>query len=109
MKAERQIRDETGGRYQLQLYVTGNTARSARAISNMRTICDEHLPGRYDLKVIDIYQNPQASVDQQIIAAPTLVKLLPAPIRRVIGDMSDAAKVLTTLGLPSAGAYSGGG
>lgn len=109
MKTERQIRGGTGGRYQLQLYVTGSTARSARAISNMRTICDEHLSGRYDLEVIDIYQNPQASVDQQIIAAPTLVKLLPAPIRRVIGDMSDAAKVLTTLDLPSASAYSGGG
>lgn len=108
MKAERQIPDAADSYFQLRLYVTGSTARSARAISNMRTICDEHLSGRCDLEVIDIYQNPEASVEQQIVAAPTLVKLLPMPIRRVIGDLSDAAKVLAALGVPSTAGYSTG-
>src|SRR5512140_3677378 len=74
--------------YVLRLYVTGTTARSVRAIANMKKICDEHLPGRYRLEVIDLYQQPELAQMQQIVAAPTLVKELPLPVRRVLGDMS---------------------
>lgn len=85
--------------YVLRLYVTGSTSRSMRSIENMRRICETHLDGRYDVEIIDIYQNPEAARDQQIIAAPTLVKLLPEPLRRVIGDLSDLDKVLASLEL----------
>lgn len=83
--------------YILRLYVTGSTPRSTRAIENMRRICATYLQGHYDLEVIDIYQNPAAAVDHQIIAAPTLVKLLPLPLRRVVGDLSNTEKVLAGL------------
>jgi circadian clock protein KaiB len=91
--------DSTGQRYVLRLYVTGSTPRSARAIENMRRICEEHLAGRYDLEVIDIYQRPEAAREFQLIAAPTLVKLLPEPLRRIVGDLSDRDKVLHGLDL----------
>jgi circadian clock protein KaiB len=83
----------------LRLYVTGSTKRSTRAIETTRQICDTHLKGRHDLEVIDLYLNPEAAAREQIIAAPTLVKLLPAPLRRVIGDLSDLPRVLAGLGL----------
>ena len=86
-------------RYVLRLYVTGSTPRSARAIENMRRICEERLAGRYDLEVVDIYQRPEAAREFQLIAAPTLVKLLPEPLRRVIGDLSDENRVLHGLDL----------
>ena len=86
-------------RYVLRLYVTGSTPRSVRAIENMRRICEEHLAGRYDLEVVDIYQRPEAAREFQLIAAPTLVKLLPAPLRRIIGDLSDRDRVLHGLDL----------
>ena len=85
--------------YVLRLYVTGMTPRSAAAISTIRTLCAEHLEGRYELEVIDIYQHPTLARDEQIIAAPTLVKKLPLPLRRVIGDMSDTRRVLVGLDL----------
>lgn len=84
-------------RYVLRLYVTGTTARSTRAIANLRRICEEHLKDRYDLEVIDIYQQPTLAKGDQIIAAPTLVKTLPAPLRKLIGDMSDKERVLMGL------------
>jgi circadian clock protein KaiB len=86
-------------RYVLRLYVTGSTKRSTRAIETTRQICDTHLKGRHDLEVIDLYLNPEAAAREQIIAAPTLVKLLPRPLRRVIGDLSDLPRVLAGLGL----------
>ena len=96
--------DPAAARYVLRLYVTGSTPRSARAIENMRRICDEHLAGRYDLEVVDIYQRPEAAREFQLIAAPTLVRLLPEPLRRVIGDLSDRDRVLHGLDLlPSSG------
>jgi circadian clock protein KaiB len=86
-------------KYYLRLYVTGTTGRSIRAIQNVRRICDEHLPGKYDLEVIDIHKNlPLARVDQ-IIAAPTLIRRLPRPARRLIGDMTDERRVLIGLDL----------
>jgi circadian clock protein KaiB len=89
-------------RYVLRLYVTGMTARSARAIKNLQVICDEYLHGRYDLDVIDIYQQPVLTKGEQIIAAPTLIKKLPLPLRRLVGDMSDRERVLVGLDLVSA-------
>ena len=86
-------------RYVLRLYVTGQTPNSLRAIENIKRICEEHLAGRYDLEVIDIYQRPRLAVGERIIAAPTLVKTLPAPIRRFVGDLSDTEKVLFGLDL----------
>jgi circadian clock protein KaiB len=87
------------GRYVLRLYVTGMTARSSRAVNNLRTICDEYLAGRYDLEVIDIYQQPVLTRGEQIVAAPTLIKKLPLPMRRIIGDMSNRDGVLLGLDL----------
>lgn len=89
-------------RYVLRLYVTGMTPRSAGAIKNLQSICQEYLDGRYDLDVIDIYQQPVLTTSEQIIAAPTLIKRLPLPVRRLIGDMSDRERVLLALDLVSA-------
>jgi circadian clock protein KaiB len=87
--------------YVLRLYIAGTTARSVQAIANVRAMCAEHLAGRYDLEVIDIYQQPQATERSQIIAAPTLVKELPFPPKRMIGDLSNRARVLVGLNLAS--------
>ena len=95
-EASRRPPDE---QYVLRLYVTGMTPRSTRAIENLRAICEEHLPGRYDLEVIDVYQQPTLAKGEQIIAAPTLIKRLPAPMRRIIGDMSSKDRVLLGLDL----------
>jgi circadian clock protein KaiB len=89
-------------RYVLRLYVTGSTARSARAISNIRKICEEHLEGRYDLEIVDIAQHPTLAEGEQIIAAPTLIKKLPLPLRRFIGDMSHTERILLGLDLREA-------
>jgi len=85
------------GKYLLRLYVTGTTGRSVRAIQNVRRICEEHLPGLYDLEVVDIYKNLPLARGDQIIATPTLIKRLPEPLRRLIGDMSDEQRVLVGL------------
>jgi len=87
------------GRYVLRLFITGSTPRSIRAIDNMRRICREHLEGRYELKVIDVYQDPEATRDLQVVATPTLIKVLPEPLRRIIGDLSDRERVLAGLDL----------
>jgi len=84
-------------KYILRLYVTGSTGRSLRAIHNLKKLCEEHLPDDYDLQVIDIYKDPAAAREAQIIAAPTLVKKLPQPIRRFVGDLSNTQKVLIGL------------
>lgn len=96
---ERSRHPPRGERYILRLYVTGMTSRSSRAVASLRAICDEYLEGRYDLEVIDIYQHPVLTKGDQIIAAPTLIKQLPLPMRRIIGDMSDRARVLVGLDL----------
>ena len=85
--------------YVLRLYVAGLTPRSRTAISNITGICEEHLQGRYDLEVIDVFQRPILAREEQIIATPTLVKRLPAPLRRLIGDLSEKEKVLIGLDL----------
>lgn len=86
-------------KYVLRLYVTGMTPKSTRAIANVQKICEEHLAGRYELKVIDIYQQPKLAKGEQIIAAPTLIKKLPPPLRRLIGDMSDTERFLVGIDL----------
>jgi circadian clock protein KaiB len=83
-----------GSRHLLRLYVTGTTAGSTRAIQQVRRVCDEHLNGHYDLEVIDIYQLPSLAKHDQIIATPTLIQVLPAPLRRLIGDLSNLKNVL---------------
>jgi circadian clock protein KaiB len=96
---ERAASASAADRYVLRLYVTGMTSRSARAVKNLQAICDEYLAGRYDLEVIDIYQQPVLTRGEQIIAAPTLIKKLPLPMRRIIGDMSNRDRVLLGLDL----------
>ena len=85
--------------YVLRLYVAGITPRSEEAIRNVKALCEEHMAGRYDLQVVDIYQQPVLAKGEQIIAAPTLIKKLPLPLRRLIGSMADEEKVLVGLDL----------
>ena len=87
--------------YILRLFVTGTTARSATAIANLHRICEERLKGEYDLEVIDLYQHPEAAKVNQIVAAPTLLKVLPLPLRRIIGNLADEERVLAGLDLES--------
>jgi circadian clock protein KaiB len=86
-------------RFILRLYVSGITPRSRRAIANLQKLCEKHLPDRYELEIIDIYQQPALLKGAQIIAVPTLVKVLPLPLRRVIGDLSDPGRILLVLGV----------
>ncbi|HSI65175.1 MAG TPA: circadian clock KaiB family protein [Candidatus Saccharimonadia bacterium] len=90
---------QAGARYVLRLYVTGVTPHSSRAIVNIRKICEDHLKGRYDLEVVDISLHPSLAEGEQIIAAPTLIKKLPLPLRRFIGDMSQTQRILLGLDL----------
>ncbi|HST07093.1 MAG TPA: circadian clock KaiB family protein [Gemmatimonadaceae bacterium] len=84
-------------KYILTLYVTGNSPRTRIAIDNLNRICAEELDGRYELEIIDVLENPQRAEDERILATPTLIKQLPPPLRRVIGDLSDKEKVLLGL------------
>jgi circadian clock protein KaiB len=83
--------------YRLRLFVSGSTPRSLRAIRNIRALCEERVRGRYDLEVIDIYQHPEYASQEQIVVTPTLVKKLPLPLRKIIGDLSDKGRVLVGL------------
>ncbi len=83
--------------YQLRLYVAGQSPRSVRALDNLRKVCDEHLAGRYRVEVIDLLVNPALARGDEIVALPTLVRRLPEPIRKIIGDLSDTARVLVGL------------
>lgn len=85
--------------YVLVLYVAGQTPRSARAIVNIKKICERELAGRYDLEIVDIYQEPERAKGEQLFAVPVLIKKLPGPLRKVIGDLSDTEKVLVGLNL----------
>jgi len=92
----KKLKDE---KYVLKLYVTGLTPQSIHALDNIKEICEEHLKGRYTLEVIDLYKNPSLAKGEKIIAAPTLIKKLPLPLRRIIGDMSNSERVLVGLDL----------
>src|SRR4030042_3157478 len=94
---EKALRKPPEEKYLLKLYVTGLTPASTKAITNIKKICEEHLKGRYELEVIDIYQQPLLAKGEQIMAAPTLIKKLPIPLRKFIGDMSNTEKILVGL------------
>ncbi len=96
---EQRLKENEKETYVLRLYVTGMTARSKRAIQHIKKICEDHLKGRYDLEVIDIYRQPVLAKGDQIVAAPTLIKKVPFPIRKFIGDMSEVEKILLGLDL----------
>lgn len=96
---EEALRERKNGRYLLRLFVAGNTPRSAKAIENIREICEKNLKGRYTLEVVDISQQPELAREAQVLTAPTLVKLLPPPLRRMIGDLSDFDRVLVGLNI----------
>ena len=98
-KIDLAISESGKDKYILRLYITGTTSRSVLALTNLKKICEEYLEGRYELEVIDLYRMPSLAKDEQIIAAPTLIKKLPLPFRRIIGDMSDIEKVLMGLDL----------
>jgi circadian clock protein KaiB len=91
--------EPTATRYVLRLYVTGMTPRSTHAVAALKAICKEYLEGRYDLEVIDVYQHPELAKEAQIVALPMLVKELPMPMRRLIGNLSDEERVLLGLDL----------
>ena len=107
---KKKVRDATQGferslvsprkkHFALGLYITGTTPQSVRAIANVKKICEDYLKERYELEVVDLYQQPQLAQGEQIIAVPTLIKKLPLPLRRIIGDMSKAERVLVGLDL----------
>ena len=100
---ERLLAEQPGQeQYVLRLYVTGMTPRSTDAIARIKAICEERLEGRYQLEIVDIYQQPALAKDDQIIAAPTLIKKLPLPLRRLVGDLSNKDRVLLGLDLQEA-------
>jgi circadian clock protein KaiB len=86
-------------KWELRLYVAGQTAKSVQAFANLKRICEEHLAGEYRIEIIDLQQNPQLAAGDQIIALPTLVRKLPEPVRKIIGDLSNTEKVLVGLDL----------
>jgi circadian clock protein KaiB len=89
--------DHDPGHYHLRLYVAGQTTKSLAAMTNLKRFCEQHLAGRYDIEVIDLMENPQLAVGDQILAIPTLVRRLPSPLKRIIGDLSNTEKVLVGL------------
>ena len=97
------LKERETGHYVLRLYVAGLNRISLRAIENLKKICEENLEGRYELEVIDIYQQPVLAQGEQIIATPTLIKQLPLPLRRFIGDLSQTEKILVGLDLKPKG------
>ncbi len=100
---QRAVEESGRQRYALRLYVAGITPRSEEAIRNITALCERHLAGRYDLEVVDIYQRPDLARSEQIIAAPTLIKTLPLPLRKLIGSMVQEEKVLVGLDITAKG------
>jgi circadian clock protein KaiB len=100
-KFEKAAAKQDGAKYVLRLYVTGMTPKSTRAITNVQTLCEQYLKGCYELEVVDIYQQPKLAAGEQIIATPTLIKQLPLPLRKLIGDMSDTERFLVGIDLKS--------
>lgn len=98
-KVDATLADAASARYRLTLYVAGQSPKSVNAIANIKTICEEHLRGRYELTVIDLYQQPQLAPAEQIVALPTLLRKLPLPLRRIVGDLSKTERVLVGLDL----------
>ena len=86
-------------RWQLRLYVAGHTPKSVRALANLKALCEEHLAGEYTIEVVDLVKSPQLAEGDQIVAVPTLVRQLPPPLKRIIGDLSNTEKILVGLDL----------
>jgi circadian clock protein KaiB len=101
-RKKKSAKTKDGQHYILRLYVTGQTTRSLRSIENLQRLCEKHLRGRFELQVIDIYQQPALAAEGQIIAAPTLIKAMPLPLRRLVGDFSDQNRVVLGLDLKTA-------
>lgn len=101
MTAEEGTEATEGAEYVLHLYITGATPNSTRAVRNLKDICEQYLKGRYELLIIDIYQQPELAQREQLIGAPTLIKLRPGLVRRLVGDLSDRPRVLKALGILS--------
>jgi circadian clock protein KaiB len=99
MNSETRSSKATGETWELRLYVAGQTPRSVAAFSNLKKLCEEHLAGSYHIEVIDLLKNPQLAKGDQIIAIPTLVRKLPVPMRKIIGDLSNTVRVLVGLDL----------
>ena len=95
----RSVAEAPARKYVLRLYISGMTPAATRAINNLHDICEQYLAGRYELQIVDVYQQPVLAKNEQIMAAPTLVKKLPLPLRRIIGDMSNKERVLLGLDL----------
>ena len=93
------IRHEEAETWELRLYVAGQTPKSVTAFANLKKLCEEHLPGRYKIEVIDLMENPQLAAGDQIVAIPTLVRKLPEPLRRIVGDLSNTERTLVGLQL----------
>jgi circadian clock protein KaiB len=93
------VRSSAGETYRLRLYVAGQTPKSVQAFKNLKQICEKHLQGRYEIEIIDLIENPQLARGDQILAVPTLVRRLPAPIKKIIGDLSNTERVLVGLDL----------
>ena len=93
------IRHEETQRWELRLYIAGQTPKSVTAFANLKRLCEEHLPGRYQIEVIDLMQQPQLAAGDQIVAIPTLIRKLPEPLRRIVGDLSNTERTLVGLQL----------
>ena len=91
--------EQTTDKWELRLYTAGQTPKSLAALSNLKKLCDEHLAGRYSIEIVDLLQNPRLAKDDQIVAIPTLVRKLPEPMRKIIGDLSDTERALVGLQL----------
>ena len=98
-KRAKGVKNKVRKQWALRLYVAGMTARSAAAFANLKKICEEHMPGQYSIEVIDLVKNPKLAGGDQIIAVPTLVRKLPMPVRKIIGDLSNTERVLVGLDL----------
>ena len=99
MSTKGKTSDDAAEKWQLRLYTAGQTPRSLAAFRNLKKVCEEHLPGQYEIEVIDLLANPRLAKDHQIVAIPTLVRKLPNPIRKIIGDLSDVERTLVGLDL----------
>ena len=91
--------EQTTDKWELRLYTAGQTPKSLAALANLKKLCDEHLSGRYSIEIVDLLQNPRLAKDDQIVAIPTLVRKLPEPMRKIIGDLSDTERALVGLQL----------
>lgn len=98
-QTKEESRSSSEEKYELRLYTAGQTPKSVAAFKNLKRICEEHLPGRYKIEIIDLMQNPRLAKEDQIVAIPTLVRKLPAPLRKIIGDLSDIERTLVGLQL----------